>query len=124
MERHTPDNHPSSEEKCPSPRHSDRGRAKNIENIGDSMRWRTGRPSPGNASEDPENFLFQSPLRTLNLVGPGQRIRQDVVPPTDELGGENKRNRLRPPNDPMRDGEKHGLESLHLGGSLEHLQIQ
>ena len=56
MERHTPDNHPSSEEKRPSPRHSDRGRAKNIENIGDSMRWRTGRPSPGNASEDPEKL--------------------------------------------------------------------
>ena len=52
MERHTPDNHPSSEEERPYPRHSDREITKNMVNIGDSTRWRRGRSSPANVSAD------------------------------------------------------------------------
>ena len=53
VEMHTPDNRPRSKEERPHPRHSDRGRAKNMENIGDSTRWRKGRSLPANVSVDP-----------------------------------------------------------------------
>ena len=62
VERHTPDNRPSSEEEHPYPRHLDRGRAKNTENIGDSTRWQKGRSSPANVSVDLERLLFSEPI--------------------------------------------------------------
>ena len=54
MERHTPDNRPSSEE--------ERGRAKNMANIGDSTRWQKGRSSLVNVSIDPGRLLFSESI--------------------------------------------------------------
>ena len=51
----TPDSRPRSEGRHPSLKPSDRGKAKNIENIGD-LRWQTDLTSPANVSEVLENF--------------------------------------------------------------------
>ena len=77
--------------------------AKNMVNIGDSMRWLRGQSSPANASVEPGTLPVSE--STLN---PGfdwverESVCEDIVLAHDELRDEGQRHRLCPPEKLLR----------------------
>ena len=88
VERHAPDTHPSSEDAHPYRSLTNRGRAKNRVNNGDSKRWQKGRSSPATCCSTPET----SPTSEATLT-PGPGLGETGSPPEhvlalNELGGQ------------------------------------
>ena len=114
VERHTPNTRPSSEEARPYRSPTDRGRAKNRVNNGDSTRWQKGRSSPATCC----STLERPPTSESTLTpGPGlgeTESPQNVIPALDELGNQDQIDRLHPAEDPL----SNVVEDRRSSGSL------